>query len=60
MIIVDELTVQQGVDDLTIDELTVDELTLDELTWYLLKSLVLPPSKILMLDLMCLKFSTQD
>ena len=34
MIIVDELTVQQGVDDLTIDELTVDELTLDELTWY--------------------------
>ena len=34
MIFVDELTVQQGVDDLTIDELTVDELTLDELTWY--------------------------
>ena len=33
------MTVQQGVDDLTIDKLTVDELTLDELTFSLVNSL---------------------
>ena len=57
MLLVDELTVQEAVDELTMDDLTVDELTmddltvdeltLDDLTWYPLKMMIwaTPPPK---------------